>query len=56
MIMDFVILFTDHRLVLAVSLCLLPFCLVVGASFMGHSESNLIKLPFTLENYQAAKQ
>lgn len=32
---------------------MLPFCLVVGASFMGHSESNLIKLPFTLENYQA---
>lgn len=31
---------------------LLPFCLVIAVSFMGHSESHLIELPFTLENYQ----
>ncbi len=31
---------------------LLPFCLVIAASFMGHSENNLIQLPFTLSNYQ----
>jgi spermidine/putrescine transport system permease protein len=31
---------------------LLPFCLVIAASFMGHSENSLIKLPLTLANYQ----
>lgn len=31
---------------------LLPFGLVVVASFLTHSESSLISLPFTLENYQ----
>lgn len=31
---------------------LLPFCLVVIASFMGHSESNLLQLPLTFENYK----
>ena len=32
---------------------LLPFCLVVGASFLSHDESHLAKLPFTVSNYQA---
>jgi spermidine/putrescine transport system permease protein len=31
---------------------LLPFCLVIAASFLGHSESHLIELTPTLENYQ----
>lgn len=31
---------------------LLPFCLVIAASFMGHSESHLIQAPLTFENYQ----
>lgn len=31
---------------------LLPFCLVIAASFLSHSESNLIQLPVTLANYQ----
>jgi spermidine/putrescine transport system permease protein len=31
---------------------LLPFCLVIAASFMGHSEEHLIQLPVTLENYR----
>lgn len=30
---------------------LLPFCLVVGASFLGHSENALIQLPTTMRNY-----
>lgn len=30
---------------------LLPFCLVLLASFLEHSEDHLIKLPFTLKNY-----
>jgi spermidine/putrescine transport system permease protein len=30
---------------------LLPFCLVIGASFMGHSENHLIELPITFSNY-----
>lgn len=30
---------------------LLPFCLIVGASFMGHSEKSLIELPVTFRNY-----
>lgn len=30
---------------------LLPFCLVLIASFLSHSESQLIRLPFTLINY-----
>jgi spermidine/putrescine transport system permease protein len=30
---------------------LLPFCLVIIASFMSHSESSLIELPLTLSNY-----
>lgn len=32
---------------------MLPFCLVVAASFMGHSEDKLMQLPLTLENYRA---
>lgn len=32
---------------------LLPFCLVIITSFMGHSEQHLMQLPFTLENYNA---
>lgn len=31
---------------------LLPFCLVVAASFMGHNETHLVTPPLTLENYQ----
>lgn len=31
---------------------LLPFCLVITVSFLGHDTSHLFKLPFTLENYQ----
>lgn len=31
---------------------LLPFCLVLIASFLGHSESNLVELPLTLQNYK----
>lgn len=31
---------------------LLPFALVLLASFLSHSESHLIQLPFTLANYQ----
>lgn len=31
---------------------LLPFCLVVTASFMGHSENHLIQPPLTLDNYR----
>ena len=31
---------------------LLPFCLVIVASFLSHSERHLINLPFTLENYK----
>lgn len=31
---------------------LLPFCLVVAASFLSHSESSLIQLPVTFENYR----
>lgn len=31
---------------------LLPFCLVIIASFMSHSENQLIQLPLTLTNYQ----
>ena len=31
---------------------LVPFVLIVIASFMSHSEGNLIQLPFTLLNYQ----
>ncbi len=30
---------------------LLPFCLVVITSFMGHSEKQLMQLPFTWQNY-----
>ncbi len=30
---------------------MLPFCLVLAASFMSHSESQLIAPPFTLQNY-----
>src|SRR5262245_39406901 len=30
---------------------LLPFCLVMIASFMNHSENNLIELPLTIRNY-----
>lgn len=29
-----------------------PFALITIASFLGHSETNLIQLPFTLQNYQ----
>lgn len=31
---------------------MLPFCLIVAASFMSHSEDSLMGLPFTLQNYQ----
>lgn len=31
---------------------LLPFCLVLGASFMSHSDTSLLHLPLTLENYR----
>ncbi|RDI45203.1 spermidine/putrescine ABC transporter permease PotB [Aquicella lusitana] len=31
---------------------LLPFCLVIAASFMGHSDEHLIQLPLTLDNYR----
>ncbi|MBX3709556.1 MAG: ABC transporter permease subunit [Gammaproteobacteria bacterium] len=31
---------------------LLPFCLAVAASFLSHSENNLIEMPVTLTNYQ----
>ncbi len=31
---------------------LLPFCLIVVASFLSHGETRLINLPFTLNNYQ----
>jgi spermidine/putrescine transport system permease protein len=30
---------------------LLPFCLVIGTSFMSHNDSSLIALPMTLANY-----
>lgn len=30
---------------------LLPFCLVIAVSFLGHDNEHLFKLPFTLENY-----
>lgn len=30
---------------------MLPFCLIVAVSFMGHSENNLMELPLTLNNY-----
>src|SRR5579862_5729423 len=30
---------------------LLPFCLIVAASFMGHSEEHVIQLPLTFKNY-----
>jgi spermidine/putrescine transport system permease protein len=30
---------------------LLPFCLIIAASFLSHRESELITLPLTLENY-----
>lgn len=30
---------------------LLPFCLVVAASFLNHSEQHFLELPFTLDNY-----
>lgn len=30
---------------------LLPFCLVFGASFLSHSETQLLQLPLTLQNY-----
>jgi ABC-type spermidine/putrescine transport system permease subunit I len=35
---------------------LLPFCLVVLASFMRHTDNQLIAFPATLENYQQAGQ
>jgi len=31
---------------------LLPFCLVIGASFLNHSENHLVQLPTTLTNYK----
>ena len=31
---------------------LLPFCLMLTASFLSHSETQLLQLPFTLQNYQ----
>lgn len=31
---------------------LLPFCLIIFASFMGHSENHLIEMPATLANYR----
>lgn len=31
---------------------LLPFCLILGASFMSHSDMHLLQLPLTLHNYQ----
>lgn len=31
---------------------LLPFCLTIVASFLSHSENQLIQLPLTLDNYQ----
>jgi len=31
---------------------ILPFCLVLAASFLSHSEQSLISLPFTLTHYQ----
>src|SRR6266404_2945076 len=31
---------------------LLPFCLILAASFMSHSEEHLIQLPLTVKNYQ----
>lgn len=31
---------------------ILPFCLIVAASFMGHSEEHLVQFPPTLENYR----
>lgn len=31
---------------------LLPFCLVFAASFLNHSQSNLLMMPLTLSNYQ----
>lgn len=31
---------------------LLPFCLIVGSSFMGHNADHLITPPLTLSNYQ----
>src|SRR3990167_7252470 len=31
---------------------LLPFCLVIAVSFLGHDNLHLFKLPFTIENYQ----
>ena len=31
---------------------MLPFCLIVAASFMAHSDKHLVELPFTLENYK----
>lgn len=31
---------------------LLPFCLVLGASFLSHSDNSLLELPLTLRNYQ----
>lgn len=35
---------------------LLPFCLVVGASFLSHSEQHLMQLPLTLDNYRQLYQ
>ncbi|MBV9575490.1 MAG: spermidine/putrescine ABC transporter permease PotB, partial [Gammaproteobacteria bacterium] len=31
---------------------ILPFCLIVAVSFMGHSEEHLMQLPLTTQNYQ----
>ena len=31
---------------------LLPFCLIIAASLMGHDDNHLIMLPLTLQNYQ----
>lgn len=31
---------------------LLPFCLIIASSFMGHGDQKLFRLPFTLENYR----
>lgn len=35
---------------------LIPFCLIVAASFLSHNESNLIQPPLTLSNYQQLSQ
>lgn len=37
----------------AILFAMLPFCLVVGASFLSHSDNALIELPLTLQNYRA---